>query len=635
MVTKSLLQFTHTSIGSKTHKARTATAHVSYIMRSDAMTKFQCEHMPDGGRGTRVFFDRLWEKAGMPESARVCDKLMLALPLELGQEQRYDAVGSFMQKLGQGRIAWCAAHHDSGEDSHNPHAHIVFKDADIGTGRKVIGTTTSSRDVREAEEHGWKVPPRTTTADMRKMWCEHLNDFMERAGLDIRYDPRTLKEQGVFREAQIHVGPKAQALDEKGHAFESQDRMRNGHSLPYTLLDEGSRVTHNKRIIEANKERELARDSSPEMKAARAASPLSYSARAPLPLRPLTPQEKEQNELQKAQVETRKALYAEQKRDREALGLSHDAAKLEHEMWGRKLYAGARQAAYDTIEEQYAAKWLELRANTPLSKIKEAANALKAEQKKAYAEEAKRQVDLRRPEKDAAWKALKESQEKERNDLRTEHRKEISTLSRQHVAERLGVQEKWLAQTLDKKSHHIMARLSSRQSMATQQPAAHQTIKLHAKASLGETTALPSNPREAARRFFELAHKEKERQEAIRQKLLDDRRKRLELAGRATETGREKKSPRQTILPGILAARDNRGASLQRRQRETDPQQQIRQKELSGQSLNSAERANATPEIRQRLSARERRAQAIRDLMRGSSGRENSGKGRSGGGRGR
>ena len=264
MITKSLLRFNHTKIGAKTQKARTATAHVSYIMRSEAMTKFQCENMPDGGRGTRVFFDRLWEKAGMPENARICDKLMIALPLELSQEQRYDVVRSFMQELGQGRIAWCAAHHDSGEDSHNPHAHIAFKDADITTGRKVIGTTTNSRDVREAEAHGWKVPPRTTTADMRKMWCDHLNGFMERAGLDIRYDPRTLKEQGIDREAQIHVGPKAQALEEKGHAFESQDRMRNGHSLPYTLIDEDSRAKHNSTIIARNKERELARDSSPK-----------------------------------------------------------------------------------------------------------------------------------------------------------------------------------------------------------------------------------------------------------------------------------------------------------------------------------------------------------------------------------
>ncbi len=77
-------------------------------MRSEAMTKFQCENMPDGGRGTRVFFDKLWEKAGMPENARICDKLMLALPLELSPEQRHEAVHSFMQQLGQGRIVWCA-----------------------------------------------------------------------------------------------------------------------------------------------------------------------------------------------------------------------------------------------------------------------------------------------------------------------------------------------------------------------------------------------------------------------------------------------------------------------------------------------------------------------------------------------
>ena len=90
MVTKSLPTFKHTSIGAKTHKARTATAHVSYIMRSEAMTMFQAENMPEGGRGTRVYFDKHLEKAGMPENARIADKLMIALPVELNQEQRYE-----------------------------------------------------------------------------------------------------------------------------------------------------------------------------------------------------------------------------------------------------------------------------------------------------------------------------------------------------------------------------------------------------------------------------------------------------------------------------------------------------------------------------------------------------------------
>ena len=58
---------------------------------------------------------------------------------------------------------------------------------------------------------------------------------MERAGIDIRYDPRTLKEQGIDRDPEIHIGPKAQALDEKGYDFESQDHVRGERSIPYTL----------------------------------------------------------------------------------------------------------------------------------------------------------------------------------------------------------------------------------------------------------------------------------------------------------------------------------------------------------------------------------------------------------------
>ena len=353
MSSKSLPSFKHSSVGTKTHKERTATAHVSYIMRAEARTHFQAENMPDGGRGTRVFFDKLWEKAGMPENARICDKLMIALPGELAPEQRYEAVQTFMQDLGQGRIAWCAAYHEKGEDAHNPHAHIVFKDADIDTGRKVIGTTTSAKDVREAQEHGWKVPPRATTDDLRKRWCDHLNKVMERAGLDIRYDARTLKEQGIDREPQIPIGPKAQALEEKSHDFDSHDRSRGDRTIAYSLLDQMSRVQYNNQIIEANREKEAAETAK------------TYQSRDPLPLTPLSPLGQERHDLLKAQAATRKALYEEQKRDREALRKAQMVAKLNHKTWAKQLYAGARQAAYDEIKPQYDEKWKDLRTNTP------------------------------------------------------------------------------------------------------------------------------------------------------------------------------------------------------------------------------------------------------------------------------
>jgi hypothetical protein len=86
MVTKSLPAFMHSSIGAKTHKPRAASKHMAYIMRPNAMTKFQAENMPDGGPGTRGFFDRLWQKASMPENARIADQLIIALPLELTAE---------------------------------------------------------------------------------------------------------------------------------------------------------------------------------------------------------------------------------------------------------------------------------------------------------------------------------------------------------------------------------------------------------------------------------------------------------------------------------------------------------------------------------------------------------------------
>ncbi len=637
MITKSLPTFKHTSIGAKTHKARTATAHLSYIMRSEAMTEFQAENMPGGERGTRVFFDRLWEKGGMKESARIADKLMIALPVELDREQRYELVRSFMQELGHGRISWCAAHHDSGEDAHNPHAHILFKDADIDTGRKVVGTTTSARDVREAQEHGWKVPPRTTTADMRKMWCEHLNHFMERAGIDIRYDPRTLKEQGIDREPQIHIGPKAQALDEKKYEFSSGDRIRGDRSIPYSLFDHGSRAEHNDHIREANRLKERAKDYEPMNDASRPQGPPREDV--------------EKRTLREAQSQARKDMYAEQKRDREALRKAHEAEKNEHQKWAKTLYAEARQTAYDTIKEQYADRWQAVRDIEKAKDRVKAAAALKAEEKTAYAKEAEKQVNLRRPEKDAAWKAMLKKQEQERLDLTKQHSAENTALARQQIAERLGVHEKWRALHLGRHANSVDVQLSGRQGMAAQQRAAVSSIKMHNRTGqTGGNPDLTANPREAARRYFEIAREEDSKRESLRDGISKQRATNLQRAGLAPDISRDRSaerqaegrgatgtaSPRDIAAPGIEISRDKRLEWVQHRLRDTDQQQQIRQAAQSGRTLSSEERAKASPEVRERA-ARDDKSARERWSSPSSQGRaQDKGKdGRSGGGRGR
>jgi len=635
VVTKSLPTFKHTSIGAKTHKARTATAHLSYIMRSDAMTEFQAQNMPGGERGTRVFFDRLWEKAGMAENARIADKLMIALPVELNREQRYELVRSFMQELGHGRISWCAAHHDSGEDAHNPHAHILFKDADIDTGRKVVGTTTSSRDVREAEEHGWKIPPRTTTADMRKMWCNHLNHFMERAGIDIRYDPRTLKEQGIDRDPQIHIGPKAQALDEKNYEFSSGDRIRGERSIPYTLVDHGSRAEHNDHIREANRLKQSAKDY----------DRLNGVSRPQAPPR----EDVEKRTLREAQSQARKDMYAQQQRDREALRKAHETQKNEHQAWAKTLYAEARRNAYDTIREQYTDRWQAVRDIENAKERQKAADALKGEEKTAYGKEAEKQVNLRRPEKDAAWKAMLKKQEQDRLDLRKEHRAETTTLARQHIAERVGVHEKWRALHLGRHANSLDAQLSMRQGMAAQQKTAVSSIKMHNRTGqTGGNPDLTANPREAARRYFEIAREEDTKREVLRNQLSKQRAANLQRAGLAPDKTRDrsaeaesrratgKASPRDIVAPGIEVSRDKRAEWIQQRSRDVDPQQQIRQAAASGRTLSSEERANASPEVRERA-ARDDKSARDRWSFTSSQGRnQDKGKGgRTGGGRGR
>ena len=407
------------------------------------------------------------------------------------------------------------------------------------------------------------------------------------------------------------------------------------------MLDQASRVQYNNWIIEANREK--------EQEAAK-----TYQAREPLPLTPLSPLGQERHDLLKAQAATRQALYKEQKQDREALRKAQMAAKLDHRTWGNRLYAGARQAAYDQTNKQYAERWKDLRANTPLSKRKEAAAALKAEQKQAYAAEAKRQVDLRRPEKDAAWKALKESQEKERLALNAEHRKETSVLARQQAADRLVIEEKFRAQALDKKSQRISRGLSSRQDMATAQKAAVETMKLHARTKWAAGIALPANPLQAAKAYHDIARAEEAKRPALRAALNKMRSQNLERAGPSAfvekmlssngerapwSLGRStsrKQDPRQIVLPGILDHKNDRASLHQQSVRQAEQAKDVvRQAITAGRTLTDAERTNASPEIRQRLSDRERKALAIRHLTERGSRREERGKGRSGGGRGR
>jgi hypothetical protein len=89
--------------------------------------------------------------------------------------------------------------HDLGEDAHNPHAHIIIRDKDRETGKRVFGTS----------EKG-------STDRLRQIWEDVANQALERAGIEARIDRRSLADQGIERTAGLHAGPNVLAMEERG-----------------------------------------------------------------------------------------------------------------------------------------------------------------------------------------------------------------------------------------------------------------------------------------------------------------------------------------------------------------------------------------------------------------------------------
>lgn len=212
----------HQPIGKSTQaRPHTSAAHVRYITRPSAASRIEARRMPETP-GRAVAYMREVEDADR-KNARVSDKLMLALPRELDDEQRAQLVRDFAEDATQGRAPWLAAFHDQGKDTLNPHAHLVIRDRDPATGRRVAGLS----------EKG-------STERLRTLWETHTNRALERAGRPERIDRRTLEAQGITREPTVHEGPKAQQMERRGAKPKSQMRRyrnRAGSRLPYRDID--------------------------------------------------------------------------------------------------------------------------------------------------------------------------------------------------------------------------------------------------------------------------------------------------------------------------------------------------------------------------------------------------------------
>lgn len=242
------------SIGRTTHATGTAGAHLRYIGREGAASQTLAAHMPENAQAARTWMDGHEREAR--KNARLCDKIRLALPRELDEAQRAQLVQDYMHGLTRNRVPWYAAIHQTGKDAHNPHAHIVVVDRDIETGKRVLMLSDSTRD---REKKG--LPGPAAVEWVRERWEHHANQALERAGHAARIDRRTLEAQGIEREPQIHVGPRAQHIDTQVKRPESKPVPAPTPRMPervidYPMIDAGrTRRERNGEIIDLNLER--------------------------------------------------------------------------------------------------------------------------------------------------------------------------------------------------------------------------------------------------------------------------------------------------------------------------------------------------------------------------------------------
>ena len=170
--------------------------------------------LPVGAPGWMGDRGVLWnevERVEKRKDAQLSREVMVALPAELTHAQKQDLTREFVRGefTEQGMIA-DIGYHDF--ESHNPHAHIMLTMREVdaeGFGKK--RREWNKRQVLERQ---------------RKAWEEYANRALERAGFDARIDRRTLKEQGIEREPQVHLGAKVLEMEARGVRTRVGDESR-------------------------------------------------------------------------------------------------------------------------------------------------------------------------------------------------------------------------------------------------------------------------------------------------------------------------------------------------------------------------------------------------------------------------
>ena len=163
--------------------------------------------------------NQLWnhvERGEKRKDAQLAREIEIALPHELTPQQREWLVKDFAREafVRKGYAVDIAIHApDKTSDERNHHAHIMVTmrtlDADGFAAKK-------DPSMNRREQLG----------EWREQWAHLANRHLERHGHEARIDHRSLKQQGIEREAGIHLGYAANEMAQRGAQSDRMDALR-------------------------------------------------------------------------------------------------------------------------------------------------------------------------------------------------------------------------------------------------------------------------------------------------------------------------------------------------------------------------------------------------------------------------
>ncbi len=182
----------------------------------------------------------LWnaaEKAETRKNSTVAREFEIALPAELGGEQRRELAMSFAREISERHgvavdVSIHAPHRDG--DDRNHHAHLLATTRQL-TPEGLEAKTRELDQKQSGEVERW-----------RERWAEIQNIALERAGSAERVDHRSFERRGIAAEPELKQGPAVTAMERRAE----QKAAREGTAYePITKVGAHNAAVKEQRIL--------------------------------------------------------------------------------------------------------------------------------------------------------------------------------------------------------------------------------------------------------------------------------------------------------------------------------------------------------------------------------------------------